>query len=53
MDGDLLGLGLKKVSGTLQQVDDPLPDRNPKVPDTFLGQATYWRQILMEGDWSS
>ena len=30
----------KKVSGTLQQVDDPLPDRNPKVPDTFFGQQT-------------
>jgi hypothetical protein len=32
----------KKVSGTLQQVDDALSDRNPKVPDTFFGQAPAW-----------
>jgi ADP-ribose pyrophosphatase len=29
----------KKVSGTLEQVDDPLPDDNPKVPDTFFGKS--------------
>jgi hypothetical protein len=33
------GLCTEKVSGTLPQVDDPVPDQNPKVPDTFFVQS--------------
>jgi uncharacterized protein (DUF983 family) len=33
------GLSLKKVSGTLPQVDNAIPDHNPKVADTFFSQS--------------
>jgi len=52
MEGDVLLAGkpaifpgTKKVSGTLQQVNDPLPDNNPKVPDTFF-VPRYFRNFL-------